>query len=256
MPRGRSLAVLCLAVCGLAAMPAPAQIIETIDHAEQYRACMKLARTTPEDAFESALAWEARGGGAPAKHCSAVALLANGQYRDAALRFEELAGALAGDQLRFRAEALAQAGQAWLLQDDLERAHAAQTAALEAQPQDADLWIDRALTRALAQNYWEAVDDLNEAENLAPERPDIFIFRASAYRYLDSLDLALEDADRGLGLNPLHPEGLLERGIIKRLQGDAEGARADWLELVNKASGTAAAESARANLEALDVKAE
>ncbi len=64
-----------LLVAGAMGAGAPeAQVYETIDHAEEYRACMTLARRTPEDALESATAWESRGGGHAAQHCSAVAL--------------------------------------------------------------------------------------------------------------------------------------------------------------------------------------
>ena len=236
------------------APPVGAQIEESIDHEAEYRACMQLVKSAPEDAYESALAWEARGGGAAAKHCSAVALLAMEHYRDAGERFEALAQSLDTRQRETRIGALAQAGQAWLLAGDMERAHAAQSAALEIDSGNAELWIDRALTLALAENYWEAIDDLNRAEDLAPRRAEIFIFRASAYRYVDALDLAAEDIDRGLRLAPDDPEGLLERGNIRRLTGDLEGARADWLKIVNLAADSLSADAARRNLESLDVK--
>ena len=217
---------------------------------------MSLARTAPDEALESAAAWEAKGGEAAAVHCAAVALLSKGLYPEAGLRFEDLAGGLSGAQARLRVDALAQAGQAWLLAGDYQRAHTAQSDALKADPTNPDLWIDRALTRALSENYWEAIDDLNEAENLAPDRADLLIFRASAYRFVEAFDLALEDANRGLQLDPDNPEGLLERGNIRRLQGDDDGARADWLQVVTLAEGSPAAESAQANLAAMDVKTE
>ena len=235
---------------------AHAQIEETIDHAFQYKACMTLVKSAAEEALESAMAWQARGGGPAAQHCAAVALLALDQYRDAGARFEALAEAVERDQPETRAGALAQAGQAWLLAGDNERAHAAQSAALEIAPGNVELWIDRALTLALAENYWEAIDDLNYAADLAPRRAEIFIFRASAYRYVDALELAAEDIARGLALEPDNPEGLLERGILRRLQGDLDGARADWLKIVTDYEGSLPAETARRNLEALDVKAE
>ena len=254
-PRRSSLSLL-LAALLLPGGPALAQIEEKIDHAFQYESCMKLAQSLPEEAYESALAWQDRGGGAPAQHCAAVALLALAQYRDAGERFEALAGSMDSEQRENRVGALAQAGQAWLLAGDLERAHAAQSAALEIMPGNVELWIDRALTLALAKNYWEAIDDLNYAADLAPRRAEVFIFRASAYRYVDALELAAEDVAKGLALDPGNPEGLLERGILRRLEGDLEGARDDWLKVATDYEGSPPAESARRNLEALDVKAE
>lgn len=238
------------------AVPLSAQIIESIDHAQEYSACMSLARSVPEQAYESAQSWEKRGGGAAAQHCLAVSLLAMGQYQDAGQAFEALAEAMPAENAELRADVLAQAGQAWLLAGNTERAYAVQTTALTLHPNDAELLIDRAVTLATAENYWEAIDDLNKADELSPDRADILIFRASAYRYVEAFDLAQEDARRALELDPDNPEGLLERGILRRLTGDAAGAREDWLKVVTLAEGTPAADAAQANLEALDVKVE
>ena len=252
----KSRAIALILLTAAAAGPARAQIFESIDHAEEYRACMLLSRQAPEEAFESAGVWEAQGGGHAAQHCAAVALLNLEQYARAATRFQTLAEAMQDRPAALRAEVLAQAGQAWILADETRRAHAAQSAALVLASDNVELWIDRALTLALAENYWEAIDDLNEAEGLAPKRADILIFRASAYRYVDALELAAEDIRRGLALDPDNVEGLLESGIIKRLSGDPEGARADWLKVVTLAGATPAADAARENLAQLDVKEE
>ncbi len=53
---------LALLVSGLGPAPALGQR-GAIDHAREYRDCMVLARAAPEDGFESALAWQAMGGG-------------------------------------------------------------------------------------------------------------------------------------------------------------------------------------------------
>ena len=224
--------------------------------AKDYADCMTLARSQPEQAFENATAWEGVGGAEAARHCAAVALLGLGHYGEAASRLQALAEAVKGPQAGLRPGLLAQAGQAWLLAAEPLRAYAVQSAALKLEPENVELWIDRAVTLATAENYWEAIDDLNEAESLAPARADILIFRASAYRFVEANDLALEDVGRGLSLDPNNPEGLLERGILRRLGGDEAGARADWLKTLTVAPGSPAAQAAQANLESLDVKAE
>ena len=48
----------------------------------------------------------------------------------------------------------------------------------------------------------------------------------------------------------------MERGILRRLAGDAPGTRDDWLCAMALAEGTPAAGSARANLTRPDVKME
>jgi regulator of sirC expression with transglutaminase-like and TPR domain len=224
-----------------------------VDHASEYRACMALAVRKPDDAFASALAWRDLGGGDAADHCAATALVGLKLFPEAAQRFEEIAQRIKAEP-DFKARLLAHASQAWLLAGKPDRADDVLTAALKLVPGEVDLLVDRATARAALKRYWEALDDLNQAIEGDPSRADAFAFRASAYRFLDSLDLAASDADQALRLNATHPEALLERGIIRRLKGDNDGARQDWLTLVTAHPGTPAARSAQANLEKMDVR--
>jgi tetratricopeptide (TPR) repeat protein len=225
-------------------------------NAQEYADCMALAQRQPEDALGSAEAWEQRGGGDAAKHCAAVALIGMEKYADAAMRLEELGRSMPADKAPLAAQILAQAGIAWQSVDDYERALAAQTAAVQLAPQDVGIRIDRSTTRFFLGECWEAIDDLNEANELAPDRPDILVFRASAYRCVEAYDLAREDIDKALQLKPDDAEALLERGTLRHLAGDADGARADWLKVAEDAAGTPAADAAQMNLERLDVKAQ
>ena len=252
MTRQRRAGLLVAAWAFLLAMPAFGQ---SSDESE-YAACLKLLDHDAEAAFESALAWQDAGGGAPARHCGALALVRLGQPAEAAERLEALAIDMAEARPWLRAGVLAQAGQAWLTADQPERANAAFTVALEITPEAVELYVDRAQALAQVGAFWEAVDDLSQAIELAPGRADIYAFRASAYRYLDNLELALDDAERALALVPDDPVALLERGNIRRLQGDDAGARADWIHVLSVAPGGHAADDARTNLERLDVKAD
>lgn len=221
-----------------------------------YENCTRLAHTNPDAALEAALSWQDLGGGDPARHCAAVSLFHLGQFGQAAKRFEALAGSLGEAPAAERAAMLAQAGAAWFRAGDFERANAAQTAALALAPGDTELLIDRAMTLAAAQNYWEAIDDLNAAIDADPKRVEALILRASAYRFVDALPLAHDDAERAHRLSPDRPEVLLEYGILQRLAGDRDGARKSWLRLLRLHDGTPAADAARRNLELLDVKVE
>lgn len=226
------------------------------EQARAYQNCMILARDAPTDGLESAMSWAARDGGDGARHCAAVALIGLGQYRAAAQRLERLAADLRAGNAALSLDVLVQAGQAWILAGDNTRAHAVQSAALAIDPDNVELLLDRGITLATAKNYWEAVDDLNRALELAPARPDLLILRASAYRYLDAFDLAREDIALALARAPNSPDALLERGMLRRLTGDEAGARDDWLRVIGLTEGTPTAEVARANLAKLDVKVE
>ncbi len=227
--------------------------VSDADGRRQYDACMALARDKPEQGFDRAIAWRGLGGGDAAEHCAATALIGLGQYPDAAARLEALA-AKSKQGPGIKAGLLAHAARAWLLGGKSQRAEGVLTAALKMTPEDAALLVDRAEAKAGQKNYPGAVDDLTEAIRRDDRRADAYVFRATAYRFLDKLALAEVDAEKALVLEPGHVEGLLERGILRRLKGDDAGARQDWLAVLRLAPKGAAADAARANLEAMDVR--
>ncbi len=224
-----------------------------------YDGCLTMARETPERGFEFSGIWLGLGGGDPARHCQAVALIGLEAYGEAATRLEKMAEE-SRESTVVRAGLLAQAGQAWTLEGELERAYAAQTTALDLLPALDRLriavLIDRASTLAAAQNYWEALDDLNDVISADPDNADALAFRASAYRYVEAMDLALEDANRAVRADRQNTAALLERGNIHQLLGNETAARQDWIAAIQLAPDSPAAETARANIEKLDVKVE
>ncbi|MBR45417.1 MAG: hypothetical protein CMM31_02830 [Rhodospirillaceae bacterium] len=217
----------------------------------EYDQCIELAMREPEIGFERAIDWRDLGGGVAARHCVAVALYGLGQFSEAAIRLERLAQENADPSLRV--SLLGQAGNAWLMAEEFERAHAALSAGLDLAPFNIDLLVDRSLVYAAAENYWDTVDDLNRALDIDPDNAEALVFRASAYRYLDSLELAEDDVNRALALRREHVAAYLERGNIRRLNGDKAGAREDWLEAIRLAPESPAATAARRNLEKLDI---
>jgi tetratricopeptide (TPR) repeat protein len=211
--------------------------------------CVALVHSNPKAGLDRAELWRSEGGGFAADHCVAMALYELGRYGEAARRFEELAAAMMAMPKSRRAQTLDQAGQSWLAADDAAQAKADFDAALALTGEDPDLLIDRAEAFAALRHYWEAIDDLNRVTEIAPKRADAYIYLGSAYRAVDALDLALEDIERGLALEPDSVLGLLERGNTRRLRGDATGARQDWQRVIALAPTTAAAAAAKVNLD-------
>ncbi len=238
---------------GPAATTPPRGTGEGIDNAAQYKHCIALARQKPEEGWEESLAWSSLGGGEPARHCGAIALIGLRQFEEGASRLEDLAAGSHSD-VKLRAGMLAQAGQAWLLAKNPERANAAQTAALKLVPDAPDLLVDRAQSLAEAKNYRDALADLDRALKVAPDRVDALTFRAAAKRYLDDRGGAEIDVARALKLDPLYQDAWLENGILKRLAGNEAEARQAWLKVLDIAPTSAAADLARRNIELLDVK--
>ena len=216
--------------------------------AKQYDECMALAHNSPQQAYDRAKAWRDMGGGFPADHCAAVALVGLKKYSEAALKLQDMAGAMMQADPGMRAEALEQAGNAWLLDNKPVEAKADFDAALTLKPNDVEILIDRAEAYALNGKFFDAIDDLNHVLDLSPKRADALIYRASAYRQLGSLDLALDDATRALTIDPNAVAGLLERGNIRRLKGDRAGAKSDWQRILELDPKSPEAQAARDNL--------
>ncbi|WNK00052.1 hypothetical protein L2D14_01170 [Thalassospiraceae bacterium LMO-JJ14] len=226
---------------------------DEIDHAREYAKCMALAPSKPNGAFEMATAWKALGGGAAAEHCAAVALLYSGQPEYAARRLEVLAETIVAEP-EFKGQILAQAGQAWLLEGDAPRAEAALSEAVKLLRGRPEVLADRAQARAAMADYKGAVEDLTNAISADPKFAEAYTFRASAYRYLDELGKAKADIETALLLTPDDPPALLERGILFRLGGNDEAARADWLRVLELDPDGEAGRLARINIEKMDVK--
>ncbi len=159
----------------------------------RYGDCLALVRSSPLQGFDAAETWREAAGALPARHCAAVALVELGRFRDAARRLEAIYRDMDRNRPRVRAGVLIQTGHAWALAGEPVRASAAFAAGLELEPENVELLIDRAAVLATQAKFWEAVDDLNRALELAPGRVDALVFRATYYRNLDAVELAGDD---------------------------------------------------------------
>ena len=225
-----------------------------LDNQAQYQACMALLDRDAAGALDSAVEWEKQGGGDAARHCKALAMIRTGQVEDGALELERIAETMPQVKSPMAAKLFAQAGQAWIKAGNPQRALYAQNQGLKLNPKDVDLLVDRALTYGNSGMYFEALDDLNAAIDLSPDDADIYAFRAAAYRRLENNDLAEDNIEQALKLSPSHPGALLERGYLRRAQGDQKGAREDWLTVIQVMPGTDIANEAQKNIEKLDIK--
>jgi len=85
-----------------------------------------------------------------------------------------------------------------------------------------------------------------------PGYVDALVFRASAKRQLNQRDSAAVDIGHALAKNEDHLEGLLERGMLRRLLKDNSGARADWLKIIRLDPESETARFARENIQNMD----
>ncbi len=239
-----------LALLLAATTPSPSRAAP-VDHAREYRACLALVPRDPVQAFEAAGAWAKQGGGAPAEHCAALALVERGHFDIAAERLEGIAATLGRDSRISPGELLAQAANVWLLAGNLERAAKMIAIAVALAPDDAPILVDPARIQAEAGEYALALATLDSALLLAPLDGDAYAYRAGALRRLGRAAEARRAAEKAVALDPLNPSARLERGLAALALGDREGARLELEETARRFDGTPAAAAARASLAAL-----
>ncbi len=228
--------------------PVPPRIAE----GEQYENCLAMLPNDPADALSMASTWLAAGGGEGATHCLALARIALGDPGEGAQMLQNLAQSSHGAAVA-RASVFEQAGQAWVIADEPDRALQAATLALSLSPDDPDLLIDRAGIATTLDKFQMAIDDLTRALAVDSSRSDALVMRGSAWRHIDRLDLAAADIDHALEMDPDNPEALLERGILRQRHNDRTGARKDWERAITLAPESSAADLAQQNIALLDV---
>lgn len=213
----------------------------------EYEQCLALTQSDPDAARAFAETWEASGGGEGARHCAALALLADGEATMAGERLEQIARTSKASTAA-RVAVYGQAVQAWMMAEQPGRAYAAATMGLTIAPNDTDLLMDRALALGALGRYPDALADLEQISRLEPRRADAWVLRATALRHMDRIPQALDAVTQALALDADNPEALLERGILKQLRGDSDGARTDWQRVIALAPDSPAADLAEQNL--------
>lgn len=215
----------------------------------RYDQCLQEVREQPEEALARAERWRQEGGGVASRHCAAAALAELGRYGEAANHLRAVADAV---DPASKPSLLGELAWLWMLEGQPQRAEAVQSEGLEIAPDDVELRIDRAITRADQGRWWDAIDDLDHASGLAPERMEVLILRSEAYRRVEAPELALEDLERALTSQPDNAEALMHRGIVRFELGDSEGAAEDWRRVVELDPEGEAGSVAARNLERLE----
>lgn len=186
------------------------------DH-DRYEACLGGIETNADAAYEEALAWRFEGGGWPARHCVARALIALGEEEEGAFRLQALAEAPDGGPAAMKVLYLAEAGEAWMSAGYPEEARRVYARALDYSPQSAPLWLGRAHAAA-GMGEWAAVEaDAAQAISHEPQNFEAWRTRAEARYELGDLEAAERDMQQALDLAATDEEAvaaLLIRGHI------------------------------------------
>ncbi len=180
----------------------------------RYAECLAQDMSTEEAAlaaYQSALDWQAAGGGAEAKHCAAIATLRLGYEEEAAARLMDLAETERFSAPELRGELLRQAASAWLLAGILDEAEETATNAVNAAP-GYDTAMLRARVRMETRDYAGAETDLGGALAERPGDVDALILRTHAHLGQGELTAALNDAQAAVEADPQSVDARLALG--------------------------------------------
>ncbi|WP_421789311.1 hypothetical protein [Hyphobacterium sp.] len=204
---------LTVAACAITASAANAQNRDT----ERYLACLEQIEGNAEMAYEDGLAWRYEGGGWPARHCVARALIALGEEEEGAFRLQALAEAPDGGPTAMKVLYLAEAGEAWMVAGYPDEARRAYSRGVELSPQSAPMWLGRARTAAQLGEWAAAEADAAQAISFEPQNAEGWRTRAEARLELGDLAAAERDMTQALNLAANDDEAvaaLLIRGRI------------------------------------------
>lgn len=197
----------------------------------RYQECVRAIADDAALGRQAAEAWATEGGGAPALHCLAIADLANGLPKLAAVRLTEISERSDAGDLRSRARLLAEAALAWLEAGNIPQAEESVKAAKKIAPLLPELDFVAAKAFAAGKNWQAAADAVTAAEKAGVTAPEAYVIRARAHRALGRDMDAADDVVAALTLDPYDLDALVLRGELRQAgveieayYGDADGA--------------------------------
>ncbi len=242
-------AALLLAAAEPAVPPATPLVTTAADDAEatRYRACLATAGAEPAVAITEATKWVGAGGGVPARHCLALAYLADRQFAPAAMTLEQAAKASQAAHAPQAAALWGQAGNAALAGGDATRALGYFTTSLAAGAstgENAAVLIDRARALVELKRVKEARADLDGSLRLDSGPSAGWLLRATLERRAGDLKAAETDILDAARRSGDDADVALEAGNIAASQGNIALARQAWTSATMAAPGSPAAVAA------------
>lgn len=195
-------------------LPAYLDRIETTT--DRYVDCVRLVTEDLEMGRRAAERWASEGGGAPARHCLAVADLAAGLPKMAAVRLTEISERADAGDSRARARLLAEASLAWLDAEDTAQAEGAILAAKKLAGDLPELDFVAAKIWAAAQQWQNAADAVTAAEKGGLQTIEAYLIRARALRALGKDADAANDVVAALTIDPFNIDALTLRGELQQ----------------------------------------
>jgi tetratricopeptide (TPR) repeat protein len=222
-------------VLGCAAFftPALGQVAAPSGEIRDRATCREAIAVDARFARERAAQWWALGGGAEAKLCAAEALLALGGIVSAAQLLTEAGVEGRNLPLGDRVGALTLAGELWLSRHQPDLARKSYEAALTVYEHARQARIGLARVSAYQGAYGQAAAELSVLI-AGSEKPDseALTLRAAAFRAVGKPELARQDAQKALDVDPKNAIAWFELGAAFIELGDANEAREAFIEAI------------------------
>jgi tetratricopeptide (TPR) repeat protein len=194
----------------------PAYLDSAVGASARHRECVRLVVEDIDEGRIGAQRWVSEGGGAPALHCLAIADLAAGYPKLAAIRLLDLSERSdAGDETA-RARVLAESALAWLEAQEIKEAEAAIEAAKARAPALPELDFVAAKIYAADERWQAAADAVTAAEEKGLKSAESHLIRARALRALGRDEDAADEVVAALTLDPFNIDALTLRGELQQ----------------------------------------
>ena len=224
---------------------------------DDYTACLALIDQDKTQALTEAGEWARFGkGGVLARHCYALALLANDAPLSAADELMAAAIEEPGLSELERSNLFVQAGELLLeAGEDLSPAIAAEQAVRLAPKNPRAVGL-RGAIKLQAGQHRAALTDLDAAIALADPTAELLTLRARAKRLMGQGTAARADALWATELDPKSPRAWMERGRAEAMVQDRHNARQSFFMVIDLAEGTELARAAQLALQRMDTGAD
>ncbi|MGE0408621.1 MAG: hypothetical protein AB7P23_05075 [Amphiplicatus sp.] len=179
-----------------------------------YAACIERVEKNVEDGRKAAAQWAADTGRAPALHCLAVADLAAGYPKVAAIRLDELGGRDDAGDAFVRARIYSQAALSWLEADRPDLAEKSIDAAFALAPEAGEIYLAAAKMHWAKQELQATIDAVTAAEEKGFTSADAYVLRGRALHALARDREAADDVVAALTLDPRNLDALVLRGDL------------------------------------------
>lgn len=184
---------------------------------DRYESCVEAVRQDIDTGRMIAEQWVYQGGGARAVHCLAVADLAAGFPKLAALRLIEASERPDAGDILTRARLLEQAAQAWLEGEEPRQALDAIQQAIKLAPNAGELSLTAGIIYAANEKWRKTIEAVTAAQEQGFTSTGGFVARARAYKALLKNRQAAEDVVAVLKIDPFDLDALVLRGELQQL---------------------------------------